>query len=175
MIVPLCSLLTDAETRLGRHGTMQIMQHPFFDGTLWENLHSGMATSNHPTVLPPHACAQNCILRPYTSHSSPTTKICQAHRRLVYPIRSKNHHHLRRSPPLPHSHFPHSSSLPKKAVADPRQRSRLYATRPPTQSFAKNPSLSSSASHGAQWPTRSPTLLLSRHYRPRATQSLKHH
>ena len=40
--VPLCSLLTDAETRLGRHGTMQIMQHPFFDGTLWENLHSGI-------------------------------------------------------------------------------------------------------------------------------------
>lgn len=37
-----CSLLTDAEVRLGRHGTKEVMQHPFFDGTKWETLHSGM-------------------------------------------------------------------------------------------------------------------------------------
>ena len=35
------SLLTDAQVRLGRHGTKEIMQHPFFDGTMWETLHSG--------------------------------------------------------------------------------------------------------------------------------------
>ncbi|KAF8269164.1 kinase-like domain-containing protein [Lactarius quietus] len=43
----LTHLLTDAETRLGRHGTQEIMQHPFFDGTLWENLHS----EQHPPDL----------------------------------------------------------------------------------------------------------------------------
>ncbi|KAH9020261.1 kinase-like protein [Lactarius deliciosus] len=43
----LTHLLTDAETRLGRHGTKEIMQHPFFDGTMWENLHS----EQHPPDL----------------------------------------------------------------------------------------------------------------------------
>lgn len=43
----LTHLLTDAETRLGRHGTKEIMQHPFFDGTMWENLHS----EQHPLDL----------------------------------------------------------------------------------------------------------------------------
>ncbi|KAI9457482.1 kinase-like protein [Lactarius psammicola] len=43
----LTHLLTDAETRLGRHGTKEIMQHPFFDGTMWENLHS----ERHPSDL----------------------------------------------------------------------------------------------------------------------------
>lgn len=49
--IELCDLLThfltDAETRLGRHGTMEIMQHPFFDGTIWETLHS----EQHPPAL----------------------------------------------------------------------------------------------------------------------------
>ncbi|KAH9014496.1 kinase-like protein [Lactarius pseudohatsudake] len=48
----LTHLLTDAETRLGRHGTKEIMQHPFFDGTMWENLHSGMAAPNRRTAAP---------------------------------------------------------------------------------------------------------------------------
>ncbi|KAH9169186.1 kinase-like protein, partial [Lactarius sanguifluus] len=43
----LTHLLTDAETRLGRHGTKEIMQHPFFDGTMWETLHS----ERHPPDL----------------------------------------------------------------------------------------------------------------------------
>ncbi|KAF8496263.1 kinase-like protein [Russula emetica] len=36
----LIHLLTDAQVRLGRHGTKEVMQHPFFDGTRWETLHS---------------------------------------------------------------------------------------------------------------------------------------
>ncbi|KAI0277555.1 kinase-like domain-containing protein [Russula aff. rugulosa BPL654] len=36
----LTHLLTDAQVRLGRHGTKEVMQHPFFDGTRWETLHS---------------------------------------------------------------------------------------------------------------------------------------
>ena len=36
------SLLTDARVRLGRNGTKEVMHHPFFDGTKWETLHSGM-------------------------------------------------------------------------------------------------------------------------------------
>lgn len=36
----LIHLLTDAQVRLGRHGTREVMQHPFFDGTRWETLHS---------------------------------------------------------------------------------------------------------------------------------------
>jgi hypothetical protein len=152
VIVPLCSFLTDAETRLGRHGTMEIMQHPFFDGTIWETLHSGMATSNRRTVLP-HAYAQNSTLRPCISRSSRTTKIYQAHRRLVYPTRSMSKNHLR--PLLPHSHFPRSFSHLKKALL---RRSR-HCAHPPTPSFAKNPSHSSSASHGVQRTMPSPTLV----------------
>jgi hypothetical protein len=132
------------------------MQHPFFDGTMWENLHSGMANLQSPNVFP-HACEQNRTLRTSTSRSSHTTKIFPAHRRLVCPIRSTKY--LRLHPP--HSHFPPSSSRPKqKATADLR-----HCARPPTLSFAKRQSRSSSAFHGVPQKTRSPTLL-SRHHLP---------
>ncbi|THH16333.1 hypothetical protein EW146_g4295 [Bondarzewia mesenterica] len=40
-------LLTDRETRLGRTGAAEIMNHPFFDGVEWEDLH----IQNHPDGL----------------------------------------------------------------------------------------------------------------------------
>ncbi|KAH9958115.1 kinase-like domain-containing protein [Russula dissimulans] len=43
----LTCLLTDAEVRLGRHGTKEVMQHPFFHGIMWETLHS----ERHPPDL----------------------------------------------------------------------------------------------------------------------------
>ncbi|KAI0289257.1 kinase-like domain-containing protein [Russula brevipes] len=43
----LIHLLTEAEVRLGRHGTKEVMQHPFFHGTTWETLHS----EHHPPDL----------------------------------------------------------------------------------------------------------------------------
>jgi hypothetical protein len=105
-----CSLLTDAETRLGRHGTNGNNATPFLRRHDVGNLHSGMANLQSPNVLP-HAYEQNSTLRTSTSRSSHTTKIYPAHRRLVYPIRSTKHLRL----PPPHSHFPPSSSRPKKA------------------------------------------------------------
>ena len=134
-----------------------------------------MANLQSPNVVP-HACEQNRTLRTSTSRSSRTTKIFPVHRRLVSPIRFTKCLRLH----LPHSRFPPSSSRLKKATADLQ-----HCERPPTLSFAKSQSLSSSAFHGVPQTTRSPMHLSRRplpHLQPRyaretrsTTQYLKHH
>lgn len=142
---------------------------------MWENLHSGMAAPNRRTYFLTHA-SQNSTLRTSTSRSSNTTKIFRAYRRLVSPIRSKNH--LR--PRLPHSHFPPSFSRLKRATVGHHRGSR-YCARHPAPSSVKRASPSSSAFRGVPRTTRSLTLL-SRHHllrlQPRrapTSQLLKHH
>lgn len=43
-------LLTDADTRLGRHGADEVMQHPWFAGVDWASLHAQEAPYNTPAL-----------------------------------------------------------------------------------------------------------------------------
>jgi hypothetical protein len=43
-------LLTDVDTRLGRHGADEVMQHPWFAGVAWDGLHAQEAPYNTPAL-----------------------------------------------------------------------------------------------------------------------------
>jgi hypothetical protein len=76
------SLLTDAKVRLDRHGTKEVMQRPFFDGTLWETLHFGMDVISYVVAVPHTDTEQRYppelrlpqTFRRHASHSRPKTR-----------------------------------------------------------------------------------------------------
>jgi hypothetical protein len=140
------SLLTDAEVRLGRRGTKEIMQHHFFKGTMWETLHSGMESVS----IVGHDFSskqQSTILPSFISRTLPTTRTFLPCARIAFPTQNKNkvQQHIRRSTfPLSFNHRKTRAHLPFR-----------FCERHHVPFFARRPSPSSSGFHGDLQQTRS--------------------